>query len=112
MERTVWNTRPKRRSKSQKLAQEALQIEAEEARAAGALGFMARILVQATLPHSRPSTHEFERINGRFTLYMNFKRKFLRYLSDVLHIYPAARLFEKPAGIVLRKSPTHPPRRG
>jgi hypothetical protein len=32
---------------------------------------MARILVQATLPHSRPETHEFERVNGRFTLYMN-----------------------------------------
>ncbi|MDH3253788.1 MAG: replication protein RepA, partial [Acidobacteriota bacterium] len=32
---------------------------------------MARILVQATLPHSRPLTHEFERVNGRFTLYMN-----------------------------------------
>jgi hypothetical protein len=32
---------------------------------------MARILVQATLPHSRPTTHEFERVNGRFTLYMN-----------------------------------------
>jgi hypothetical protein len=32
---------------------------------------MARILVQATLPHSRPKTPEFERVNGRFTLYMN-----------------------------------------
>ncbi len=32
---------------------------------------MARILVQATLPHRRPKTHEFERVNGRFTLYMN-----------------------------------------
>ncbi|MDH3744945.1 MAG: replication protein RepA [Acidobacteriota bacterium] len=32
-------------------------------------------LVQATLPHSRPhkgpNRHEFERVNGRFTLYMN-----------------------------------------
>ena len=39
---------------------------------------MARILVQATLPHSRPHTgpnpHEFERVNGRFTLYMNAPR--------------------------------------
>jgi len=36
---------------------------------------MARILVQATLPHSRPhkgpNPHEFERVNGRFTLDMN-----------------------------------------
>jgi hypothetical protein len=61
----------RQRTKSQKIAEEALEIEAEEARAAGALGFMARILVQATLPHSRPKTHEFERVNGRFTLYMN-----------------------------------------
>jgi len=28
-------------------------MEAEEAQQAGALGFMARILVQTTLPHSR-----------------------------------------------------------
>ncbi len=71
MARSVWNTPAKRRTTSQKLAQEALEIESEEARAAGALGFMARILVQANLPHSRPKTHEFERVNGRFTLYMN-----------------------------------------
>ena len=58
-------------TRSQRLAREALAIEAEEARAAGALGFMARILVQATLPHSRPKTHEFERVNGRFTLWMS-----------------------------------------
>jgi hypothetical protein len=36
---------------------------------------MARILVQATFPHCRPhkgpNPHEFERVNGRFTLYMN-----------------------------------------
>ncbi len=32
---------------------------------------MARILVQATLPHSRPNTYEFEPVNGRFTLYMS-----------------------------------------
>ncbi|MCP4201642.1 MAG: pirin [bacterium] len=42
----------------------------------------------------------------------DFKRKFLRHLSDVLHIYPAARLFERPAGLVLRRSPTHLPRKG
>ncbi len=36
---------------------------------------MARILIQATLPHSRARStripHEFERVNGRFTLYLN-----------------------------------------
>jgi hypothetical protein len=62
--------RARRRTKSQKLALEALEIEAEDA-----LGFMARILVQATFPLSRPhkgpNPHEFERVNGRFTLYMS-----------------------------------------
>jgi hypothetical protein len=48
---------------------------------------MARILVQATLPHSRPhkgpNPHEFERVNGRFTLYMNapYPRLVLAWLS-------------------------------
>jgi len=49
---------------------EALAIEAHEAREAGALGYMARALVQATLPHSKPDTNEFERRNGAFTLVM------------------------------------------
>jgi hypothetical protein len=53
-----------------KLIIEALAIEAQDAREAGALGYMARALVQATLPHSRPETNEFERRNGAFTLVM------------------------------------------
>ncbi len=53
-----------------KLVQEALSIEAEEAKEAGALGFMARILVQATLPHSKVKGNEFVRRNGDFTLSM------------------------------------------
>jgi len=52
------------------LIEEALAIEAHEAREAGALGYMARALVQATLPHSKPDTNEFERRNGAFTLVM------------------------------------------
>jgi hypothetical protein len=51
-----------------KLVQEALAIEAEEAKDAGALGFMARILVQATLPHSKPDTNIFDRQNGNLNL--------------------------------------------
>jgi hypothetical protein len=31
---------------------------------------MARIFVQATLPHSRPRSHEFERQNGRYSLHL------------------------------------------
>jgi hypothetical protein len=51
-----------------RLIEEALALEAEEAQAAGALGFMARALVQATMPHRRPETSEFVRRNGAFTL--------------------------------------------
>lgn len=53
-----------------KLIQEALALEFEEAKAAGALGFMARALVQATMPHSKPEKCFFERTNGAFTLTM------------------------------------------
>lgn len=52
----------------QKLLNEALAIEAEEAQQANALGFMARALVQATLPHKRAEGSEFERRNGAFRL--------------------------------------------
>ena len=44
--------------------------EGEEAREAGMLGFMARSLVMATLPHRDPGTREFERQNGNLTLTM------------------------------------------
>ena len=40
----------------------------------------------------------------------DFKRKFLAHLADVLHVYPAVRLSERPAGLLLRPSPTHLPR--
>jgi hypothetical protein len=51
-----------------RLIEEALALEAADARAAGALGFMARALVQTTLPHRKPATSEFVRQNGPFTL--------------------------------------------
>lgn len=47
-----------------RLLQESLLIEAEEAREAGAVGFMARLLVQTTLPHSRQDSLCFVRTNG------------------------------------------------
>lgn len=53
-----------------KLINEALAIEAEEAKEAGALGYMARALIQATIPHSRVNGNEFKRSNGLYTLYM------------------------------------------
>jgi len=51
-----------------KLITEALAIEAEEAKEAGTIGYMARALVQATLPHSKHEGTEFERKNGLFRL--------------------------------------------
>lgn len=51
-----------------KLITEALAIEAESARDAGALGFMARAMVQATMPHRRVAGNEFVRRNGAFEL--------------------------------------------
>lgn len=50
------------------LITEALAMEVEEAKAAGALGFVARALAQATLPHRKVEGSHFERRNGNFTL--------------------------------------------
>lgn len=52
----------------ERLISEALAIEAEEAKSAGALGFMCRALTQATMPHRRTDANEFMRTNGAFTL--------------------------------------------
>lgn len=43
---------------------EALAIEAQSAQEAGAIGYMARVLVQATMPHSAKTGNEFSRTNG------------------------------------------------
>jgi len=51
-----------------RIAEEALAIERDEAQEAGELGYMARILVQATMPHRDPHTSVFERSNGPFRL--------------------------------------------
>ncbi len=53
-----------------KLVRQAFMIEAEEARQAGAVRFMARALTQATMPHKATVDNEFTRQNGRFTLTM------------------------------------------
>ena len=52
------------------LINQALAIEDDDAREAGALGFMARAMVQATLPHRAFDGNYFERKNGKFTLSM------------------------------------------
>lgn len=51
-----------------RLVNEALAVEAEAAIDADALGFLARAMVQATLPHRRVAGTEFERRNGAFRL--------------------------------------------
>ena len=51
-----------------RLVDEALAIEAQEAKDAGALGYMARVMVQATIPHKKVEGHVFERRNGAFSL--------------------------------------------
>ena len=56
--------RPDPRSK---LLRQAVTIESEPARKAGTLGFMARDLVQAGLPHRRPDGICFVRQNGDLT---------------------------------------------
>ena len=58
----------KRIERVNRLVAESMAMEAEEAREAGALGFMARALVQATMPHKDCPGSEFVRKNGAFTL--------------------------------------------
>jgi hypothetical protein len=52
------------------LVDEALALDFEDAKKAGALGFFARMLVQVTMPHSKPDSNEFERRNGPLVLSM------------------------------------------
>ena len=52
----------------EKLVSTALEIEEAEAIKAGQLGYMARILVQITMPHSKQEKSFFERSNGALNL--------------------------------------------
>lgn len=45
-----------------------LQMQAESAQEANELGFMARVLVQATLPHSKTAGTHYKRTNGSLTV--------------------------------------------
>ena len=53
-----------------KLVDEALAIEVLQAKEAGMLGYMARVLVQATMPHKKLDGDVFKRKNGAFSLAM------------------------------------------
>ena len=50
----------------ERLLEAALDIEAESAKEAGALGFMARSLALSTMPHAKPQELTHERTNGHF----------------------------------------------
>jgi hypothetical protein len=52
----------------ERLVNEALAIEADSARDAGSLGFMARAMTLATLPHRAVEGSVYQRRNGAFTL--------------------------------------------
>lgn len=61
---------PKDLQRVSRLVNRALEIEWEHAEHAGAMAYFARILVLATMPHSRPKTSQFQRKNGKFTMTM------------------------------------------
>ena len=52
----------------ERLINQAVAIETESAQDAGALGFVARATIQATLPHRKVDGNEFIRRNGNYTL--------------------------------------------
>jgi len=52
----------------QKVIAEAMAIEADEAKQAGKVGYMARALVQATLPHKSTPGNIFTRRNGSYEM--------------------------------------------
>jgi len=62
-----------------RLITEALAIEAKEAKEAGALGYMARALVQATIPHSTTKEATFTRKNGNYTFSITSPNAVLPY---------------------------------
>ena len=52
------------------LIEEATAMEQQAAQNAGAVGYLARMLVQVTMPHSRQTGNEFTRSNGGFSVTM------------------------------------------
>ncbi len=80
------------------LAVGGLSKSAHESRA---LGFMPRILVLTTLPHRRPTTHRFERINGRYSLRLEARRS----IGLPYGVYPRLILIYLTTQAVCTKSP-------
>jgi len=65
----------KRQNRITEFIDQTLNIVEQDARDASAMGFLARALVMATLPHSNPKTQQFERRNGNYTLTITALRK-------------------------------------
>lgn len=55
-------------SRARELIESALDVETREAKEAGALGFLPRVLVQTCLPYRDPKTQIYERKNGGVTM--------------------------------------------
>lgn len=55
---------------AEQIVLDAVAIEEQSAQVAGAVGFMARAMVQATLPHKKVAGNEFERVNGKYSLHL------------------------------------------
>ncbi len=60
--------RPGTEERQHKFVTQALAIEQTSAQEAGMLGYMARVLVQATMPHRETSARQFSRTNGELTV--------------------------------------------
>src|SRR5260363_412115 len=55
----------------EKIISDSIAMEAEDAKETGRLGFMARALIQATMPHSDPgNVSAWQRVNGNFALFI------------------------------------------
>lgn len=60
--------RPGTEKRRQKLVDQAIEIEQTSAQEAGMLAYMARVLVQATMPHRETPARQFRRTNGGLTV--------------------------------------------
>lgn len=64
---------PRRKTKEQRTRQaveQILAIQEQSAQDADEVGFIARLLIQATMPHSKPQGNEWTRTNGNLTITM------------------------------------------
>ena len=82
-------------------SEDLFSLESTNALTAGALGFMPRILVLTTLPHRRPESNRFERVNGRHSLLLEARRS----VGLPYGIYPRLILAYLTTAAVRSKSP-------